>query len=474
MPSLQAEISGKAALQQRLEKTTGAISPRLVVLSADIEILRLEAKTIAREHRLRLRELRRFAFEQVSGANGEARFHLAGNLPEGTKGDGHRWRVTGVADGRLRLSGGGEVVGAVPPGLPSFELPAIDWDTLTLLLASAFVITLVGFTEAVSIAKAMAIRTRQRIDPNQELIGQGLANIVGSVFQSFPVSGSFSRSAVNLAAGATTGVSSVVSGAIVVITLLLLTPLLYDLPQAVLAAVIIIAVGGLINFRAMLHAWRAKRHDGVAAIVTFIATLGFAPHLDTGILFGAGLAIVLYLYRTMRPRIAILGRHPDGTLRDASLHHLTTTEHIICLRFDGSLYFANVPYFEEAILNQSAANRKAKYILVVGDGINEIDASGEEMIRHLVQSLHENGVAIVFSGLKRQVLSVMEKTGLYALIGAQHFFRTEDDALDAIFQWITDPTFDAKFCPLQRAGPGAPAASPAGAEAATDKKTSAA
>ncbi len=466
---LQGEISDKSALQQRLEKTIGAISPRIVVLSADIEILRLEAKTIAREHRLRLRELRRFAFEQVTGANGEVRFHLAGNLPDGVKGDGHRWRVTRVADGRLQLSGGGEVVGEVPPGLPSFELPALDWDTLRLLLASAFVISLVGFTEAVSIAKAMATRTKQRIDPSQELIGQGLANIVGSAFQSFPVSGSFSRSAVNLTAGAKTGVSSVVSGAIVVITLLLLTPFLYHLPQAVLAAVIIIAVANLINFRAMLHAWRTHRHDGIAAGTTFVATLGFAPHLDTGILFGAGLAIVLYLYRTMHPRVAILGRHPDGTLRDAGLYNLTTTEHIICLRFDGSLYFANVPYFEEAILNQSAANPKAKYILVVGDGINEIDASGEEMIRHLAQSLHDNDVAIVFSGLKRQVLSVMEKTGLYALIGAQHFFRTEDDALDAIFQWITDPTFDAKFCPLQRGGPGAPEKTEAPADVAADK-----
>lgn len=470
---LNSEMADKSALQQRLEKATGAISPRILVLSTDIEILRLEAKTIDREHRLRLRELRRFAFVRTRDENGDARFHLARHAPDDIKTDGYRWRVTGVAEGRLKLSGGGEVVGAIPPGLPSFAPPQFDWDTLTLLLASAFVITLVGFTEAISIAKAMATRTKQRSDPNQELIGQGLANIVGSLFQSFPVSGSFSRSAVNLAAGAKTGVSSVVSGAIVVVTLMLLTPLLYHMPQAVLAAVIMVAVGNLINFRAMLQAWRAHRHDGIAAGVTFIATLGFAPHLDTGILFGAGLAIVLYLYRTMRPRVVVLGRHPDGTLRDANIFSLPTTEHIICMRFDGSLYFANVPYFEEAILNQAAANPKARYILVVGDGINEIDASGEEAVRHLVESLHDNDVAIVFSGLKRQVLSVMENTGLYALVGAQHFFRTEDDALDAIFQWITDPTFDAKFCPLARAEPKAAEAAP-GAPAETGKKTSAA
>lgn len=316
------------------------------------------------------------------------------------------------------------------------------------LLSSAFVITLVGFMEAISIAKAMAVKTRQRIDPNQELIGQGLANIVGSMSQSFPVSGSFSRSAVNISAGAVSGLSSVFTSLIVLAVLLLFTPLLYHLPQAVLAAVIMLAVFNLVDVRAMLHTWKAHRHDGIASAVTFVATLGFAPHLDSGILVGAGLAILLYLYRTMHPRVAILGRHPDGTLRDARLHDLKTSEHIIAIRFDGSLYFANVPYFEDAVLEQTARNPKAKFILIVGDAINEIDGSGEEVIRHLVQRLQEGGVTMVFSGLKHQVLRVMENTGLYALIGAQNFFRTEDGALDAIYQWIKDPSFDLKFCPL--------------------------
>jgi SulP family sulfate permease len=245
--------------------------------------------------------------------------------------------------------------------------------------------------------------------------------------------------------------SSVISGILVLATLLYFTPLLYHLPQAALAAVIMMAVVNLVNFRAIRNAWAAHRHDGIAAVVTFSATLGFAPHLDTGILTGATLAIVLYLYRTMRPRVAVLGRHPDGTLRDARLHNLRTSEHIIAIRFDGSLYFANVPYFEDAIMGEAARHPKAKYILVVGDGINEIDGSGEEVIRHLVRRMQENGVTIAFSGLKSQVLRVMEKTGLYAIIGAQNYFRTEDAALDAIYQWVSDPTFDAKFCPLNLA-----------------------
>jgi SulP family sulfate permease len=278
----------------------------------------------------------------------------------------------------------------------------------------------------------MATWTRQRIDPNQELIGQGLANIVGSFSQCYPASGSFSRSAVNFSAGAVTGMSSVFTAVVVLVTLLFLTPLLYHLPQSVLAAVIMLAVVGLINFRAMKHAWQAHRHDGIAAIVTFAATLIAAPNLDVGILVGAALAIVLFLYRTMAPRVAILGRHADGTLRDAVLHTLPTSEHIVTLRFDGRLYFANVPHFEDAVLEAAARRPQAKFVLVVADGINEIDASGEEVLRHLHSRFSQAGITIVFSGLKKQVLDVMRATGLYAQIGGQNMFRTEEHALIAI------------------------------------------
>ncbi len=331
---------------------------------------------------------------------------------------------------------GGAVVGAIPAGLPNLVVPQLNVELIGMLLSTAFVITLVGFMEAVSIAKAMATRTKQRIDPDQELVGQGLANIVGSFCQSFPVSGSFSRSAVNLAAGAVTGMSSVVTAVVVLVTLLAFTPLLYHLPQSVLAAIIMMAVVNLVNLEAIGHIWKAQRHDGLAAVATFAATLLLAPHLDTGILIGAALAIVLYLYRSMRPRVVVLGRHADGTLRDAAMHNLPTSRHVVAIRFDGSLYFANVPFFEDAVLEQVARHPEARYILVVGDGINELDASGEEVIRHLVQRLRDSGVTLVFSGLKHQVLQVMGRTGLHELIGAQNLFRTEDLALEAIHSAI--------------------------------------
>ena len=444
---LDTEVAAKAADRDKISETSDFVHPRVLALNYDIEVLQLDVRTIERAHRLRTRELQGYSFVRVV-ESGVSRFHLHGEAPAGVKTDGRNWRVTQVQNGVVSMNGGGEVIGVIPSGLPSVRMPRVDWNMFLMLLSTAFVIMLVAFMEAISIAKAMAIRTQQRIDPNQELVGQGLANIVGSMCQSFPVSGSFSRSAVNLSAGAVTGMSSVVSGVLVLLTLLFFTPILYHLPQAALAAVIMMAVVNLVNLRAIGHAWKAHRHDGIAAIVTFAATLGFAPHLDTGVLVGAGLAIVLYLYRTMHARVAILGRHPDGTLRDARLHNLRTSEHIIAIRFDGSLYFANVPYFEDAVLGEAARNPKAKYILIVGDGINEIDGSGEEVIRHLVSRMQENGITLVFSGLKLQVLRVMERTGLYAMIGAQNFFRTEDGALDTIYQWVNDPSFDAKFCPL--------------------------
>ncbi|QKQ28177.1 SulP family inorganic anion transporter [Candidatus Reidiella endopervernicosa] len=343
----------------------------------------------------------------------------------------------------------GAVVGTIPEGLPSFTMPTFDLDMMGTLITSAIVISLVGFMEAISIAKAMAAKTKDRIDPNQELIGQGLGNITGSFFQSYPASGSFSRSAVNLGAGAKTGMSSVFTGVIVVITLLFLTPLLYHLPKAVLAAVIIMAVIGLINFKAVIHAWHASKHDGIASIVTFVATLGFAPHLDKGIMVGAGLAILLYLYRTISPRVAQLGRFEDGTLRDLRVYpELPTDERIILIRFDGSLYFANVAYFEDTILAAVADKPSARYVLVVGDGINEMDASGEEVLRHLIERLRGNGIFMVVSGLKRQVLDVMRHTGLYEILGSGNIYATEDQALSAIYDQINPYGDEGNFCPL--------------------------
>lgn len=342
---------------------------------------------------------------------------------------------------------GGQIVGVIPEGLPSLAIPTFNMTLFWDMVVSAMLISFIGFMEAISIAKAMSAKTKERINPNQELIGQGLANIIGSFSQSYPASGSFSRSAVNINAGAVTGMSSVFTAIIVTITLLFLTPLLYHLPQAVLAAVIMVAAFGLIDFKSIKHAWHVSKHDGIAAIIAFVATLGFAPHLEKGILLGAGLSIVLYLYRTMKPRVAILGRYKDGTLRDIQIHKdLPTSETVVAIRFDGSLYFANVSYFEDAILKAVSENPKAKYILVVGDGINQLDATGEDILYQLNNRLRKNGITLVFSGLKRQIFDVLRASGLLNVIGTENFYATEEMALEYIYKKLDeDPEVDSDY-----------------------------
>jgi SulP family sulfate permease len=423
---------------KKLQNTSGETAHAAATLNYEIELLRLQRKDREDENRKRNRALRSFVFEQVPGAAGEpATFFAAGKLLSGAQSDGRHWHIGRIGDGSLQLTGGGEVVGRIPEGLPSIGLPKFSWDMMGSLLSAAIVISLVGFMEAISIAKAIAAKTRDKIDPNQELIGQGLANLVGAMTQAFPVSGSFSRSAVNINAGARTGMSSVITAAFVLLTLLFLTPLLYHLPQAVLAAVIIMAVIGLINFGAVKHAWQANRHDGIAAVATFVATLVAAPHLDKGILLGAGLAIGLYLYRTMTPRVAILGRYHDGTLRDVKVNHLPESQVVVAVRFDGRLYFANVSYFEDTILEAVAGNPRIAYLLIVSDGINELDASGEEVVRHLVERLRAGGITVMFSGLKKQVIDVMQATHLFAGIGQENIFATADLAIEAAYAAAT-------------------------------------
>lgn len=446
------EHIGQHSAELKQFQKQGENSQRVAAVRYEIELLQLELGNAENENRKNSRSLRKFIFEQVQATDTQpSRLYLTGQVPQGEKSDGYRWRIKKVNKGELSLVGGGEVVGGIPSGLPELALPGIRWGDLGMLFSSALVISLVGFMEAISIAKAMAAKTKQRINPNQELIGQGLANVVGSFSHAFPVSGSFSRSAVSLNAGARTGLSSVFASIIVLLTLFFLTPLLYHLPQAVLAAVIIMAVSGLINFSAIKHAWQVHKHDGIAAIVTFVATMAFAPHLDNDILLGAAIAIVLYLYRTMKPRVARLGRYTDGTLRDVKVHpEMPTSEYVVPVRFDGQLYFANVTYFEDALLEAVAEKPNAKYVLVVGNGINNLDASGEDVIRSLYERLRDNGVTLVFSGLKKQVLDVMHHTGLFDEISQKHIFANEDMALAAICELLGEAGKDDPFNPAKK------------------------
>ncbi len=336
---------------------------------------------------------------------------------------------------------GGRVVGVVPQGLPTLSLPPLDWHATVALLPASFVIALISFMEAMSSCKVIAIKTRQPWDENRELIGQGLAKVAAAFSQSMPVSGSFSRSALNLASDARTPLSSIISAIFVLFTLLFFTSLLYHLPKPVLAAIIMMAVMNRINFQSIRNAWRANRDDGVAAIVTFLATLAFAPNIQNGILTGIILSLSLLLYRMMRPRVAVLGLHSDTTLRDAVRHNLPPLHpRLGAIRFDGALRFVNVSYFEDALLKLERENPEIACILVQSSGINEIDASGIEMLRNLLDRFKNSGIKLAFSGVKKQVSDVMDRTGLTDKIGEQNIFATDRDAVDEICRRLDKQT----------------------------------
>ena len=401
-----------------------------------------------KRERASLKTLKGMSLAWVVGEDDKGQLSLRDSLADDKKTDGNNWHFAGFTEqGELRLRAGGSVVGTIPEGLPSFHLPEFDWALILQLMGAAATIALIGFMEAISIAKAMATRTRQRLDTNQELIGQGLSNIVGSMFHSYPVSGSFSRSAVNIGAGAVTGFSSVITGLVVLVTLLWLTPLLYHLPQATLAAVIMMAVFGLVNIKHFKHTWDVYRTDGMIAMVTFVLTLLFAPHLENAIIIGVILSLGVFLYRTMKPRVAVLGRYPDGTLRDADLHKLETCGNVSIIRFDGSLYFANTSYFEDVVMQRSAEKPDLKYIVVDGQGINQIDATGEEMLASLTRRLDQTEITVIFANFKRQVLRVLRDSGFFETMGKERFFAHTELALDAIWEELGE-LHDVAECPL--------------------------
>ncbi len=325
---------------------------------------------------------------------------------------------------------GGTVVGTIPRGLPGLSMPVIDFRAATHLGPAAFIIAIISFMEAMSSSKIIAIKTRTRWDENQELIGQGLAKIVAAFSHSMPVSGSFSRSALNLVSGAKTGLASLFCAGMVVLTLLFFTPVLYHLPKPVLSAVIMAAVLNLINFNQFKMAWVARKEDGAAAVVTFVATLLVAPNIQNGILTGIILSLIMFLYRTMRPEIVVLGKDENGVLRDASRYNLPKLHpRLMAIRFSGHLYFANVSYINDSVLGIIGNDPNLQVILIEGDGINSLDASGVEMFTNLHQRLQTAGITLAFCNLRRNVAAVMKRTGLEKIIGQDNIFFSEKHAL---------------------------------------------
>ena len=327
---------------------------------------------------------------------------------------------------------GGAVVGHIPAGLPSFVWPEYNPDHVKALVLPAGMIAFLSFVEAFSIAKAVASKTRQRLSADQEMVGKGLANLVAGVFQGYPVSGSFSRTAVAFDAGAKTGFAAVVSGIVVGITLLFLTPLMYHLPIATLAAIIIIAVVGLFQIAPLLHSWKVNPHDSVVALVVFSSTIYFAPHLEKGIYIGIALSLAFYIYRTMRPHFAEVAMHEDGTYRDANLFGLQTSETLALFRYDGDLYFVNSGYLEKCLVNAVADKPQLLVAILDIEAVEQIDTTGEEMLAHMSEWFKEAGIEFYITRPKFKVVDVLKRTGLYDKIGQEHIYNKRRDALEAI------------------------------------------
>ncbi|MBW2709035.1 MAG: SulP family inorganic anion transporter [Deltaproteobacteria bacterium] len=395
--------------------------------------------------------IREMLFEGVLEEDGRLKFYPKNTLSEGFKGDGRTWRIKvgnkALKADQLLMIGGGMVVGAIPSGLPTLSMPKVDLGVILHLLPYAAIISLLGFMEAISIAKAMAAKTGQRLDPNQELIGQGLGNIIGAMGKSYPTSGSFSRSAVNLQSGAISGLSSVFTSLMVIVALLFFTPLLYHLPQSVLAAVIMMAVIGLINVSGFVHAWEAQWYDGAIAIISFVATLAFAPHLDRGIMIGVVLSLLVFLYKSMRPKMAFLSRDDDHVLRCTTNHGLRECRYIAMLRFDGTLFFANASYLEDQIADIMLRKKMLRHIILVSNGINDIDASGEETLSLLVDRIRSAGIDISLSGVNETVMKVLARTHFIAKVGEDHIYPTMEKAVQAVHE-KTHRGGEEKVCPL--------------------------
>ncbi len=326
---------------------------------------------------------------------------------------------------------GVETVGKVPKGLPGFQAPELTFQQVLDLLPLALTICLISFIESLAIAKTIESRHKSyRVRPNQELIALGLAKIGGSFFQAFPTTGSFTRSAINDEAGARTGISSVISASIIAIILLFFTPLFYYLPKAILAAIIVVAVIGLIDIEGATKLWKSDRRDFASLITTFIITLTIG--IQAGVFAGIILSIGFIIFQNSRPHIAILGRMPDtAKYRNISrFPQAIQWDDIVIMRFDAQLYFANTEYFRETIESiTERKNGKLKLIILDCSSIHDVDSSGVQVLKEVIEFLNDRDIKFYFSSVIGPVRDMFAKTELMETIGFENQFLRVHDAV---------------------------------------------
>lgn len=298
---------------------------------------------------------------------------------------------------------GVRIVGSIPSGLPTLTMPHLDWSATSQLVTGAFLIGLVSFLESVSVARTLAAKRREKIIPDQELFGVGFANIAAAFTGGYPVAASFTRSVINFSSGARTQVAGIITALIIVFTLVVLAPVFYYLPQAVLAATIVTAVTGLIDFSSLGHMWRYMKLDAVSFLGTFAAVLVLG--IEEGILVGVVLSIIFFLWRTSQPNLVELGRlGATEQFRDKRSNEVTTYDNVLLLRIDMSLYFANAAYLEDYVLRYVADHPKVEHFVLVCSSINVMDASALETLESLHIRLKSAGVTMHLAAVKSSIL----------------------------------------------------------------------
>lgn len=325
---------------------------------------------------------------------------------------------------------GVQIIGLVPQGLPTPSLPNVTFDAIQTLLPLAVTIALVGFMEAISIGKVFAAKNQYRVRANQELLAIGTANMVVSLFKGFPVTGGFSRTAVNAQAGAKTAFASLITAALLAVTLLYLTPLFYYLPNAVLAAVIITAVTGLIDVKEIHYLFKVKKSEGGLLIFTVLVTLVFG--ITLGLLLGVAASILLFIALNTRPNTAILGRLPNTDIF-RNIERFPEAEqvpNVVILRIDASFYFANTEFLKDKlheITESSGSSLRA--VILDASSINDLDSSADTVLNEVVLDFKRRDITLYIAGVKGPVRDVMTRSGLYSALGAEHFFYTIDAAI---------------------------------------------
>ena len=331
-------------------------------------------------------------------------------------------------------SRGGAVVGPLPGGLPAAYIPGWPgWQMLGQLVLPTLVITLVSFLETAASAKVDSQRKGERWDQDQDLIGQGLAKIASGFSGAFATSSSFSRSALNLYAGAQTGWATVFSVVVVLVALLVFTPVLRHVPQAVLAAIVVAAVVGLLKPREFVRLWHISRVEAVIAAITFGITIVAAPALYWGVLSGVLMALSYFLYQRLHPRIIEVGLHADGSLRDRQLWALPAlAPHTYALRMDAGLDFATASQFERNVTEYLTAHPHTRHVCLFAHAINRMDATGAEAFARLVSQLHQRRVTLHLAGMKLPVEKMLQAAGTLVPHPLLHTYRTDAEALAAL------------------------------------------